>query len=453
MHFVKDKNFYITCFKIGIPIILQGLISQATTTVDSLMLGNVDGTGVFLSAASLANQPFRLMGMFCFGLAGGASVLCSQYWGKKDLRPIRTIMSMVLKISLIVSFLFSVVTLAMPEKIMSLYTPTDRIIVAGASYLRIVAFDYIFFAFSSTLICMARSVEIVNISLICTLSALVTNLSLNWILIFGHLGFAPMGIRGAAIATLISRLLEFLLSTLYIFCFDHKLSLRFYHLKSISKPLLSDLLKYGTPVLANEVMFSLATNIQASIIGHITYISGDPVAAYTVSTILEELATASVYGVSTAACVLVGMSIGNKQFKEARERTNTLLILSVAVGAATAGIILALKPFVLRLYQLPVETLWLADQMITVTAFIVFFLAISYTCILGVLRGAGDTRFCLITEISLLWIVALPCALLATRLQFPIPVVLICMRLDDPLKTIFCFLRIRGNRWMKPVTR
>ena len=201
-----DKSFYKNIFAIAIPIALQNLITLGTSMMDTIMLGRADSTGILLSASSLANQPFFILQVLTFGLASGSSVLCAQYWGKGEIKPIKDIFSFVLKIAIAVGFIFGSAVLFFPEKVMGIYSNNPDVIMRGVQYLRIIGYAYFTFAISNTLLSALRSIEVLRVSVVCSIVSFCTNVFLNWVLIFGNLGVPRLGIQGAAIATLIVRL-------------------------------------------------------------------------------------------------------------------------------------------------------------------------------------------------------------------------------------------------------
>lgn len=450
---IKDKKFYRNVIAITIPIAAQNLISLATSLMDTVMLGRADNTGVFLSGSSLANQPFFILSLISFGLSGAATVLASQYWGKRDTKSIRAIFSIILKTAFMISAVMAAVVLTIPETIMGLYSNNPDIIAAGASYLRIIGWAYALFGLSGTMICMIRSVELVKISVVVNLSSFVTNVFLNWVLIFGKLGAPALGIRGAAIATLTARTLEFIITFTYVFFIDKRLSFKPKDLFLFDKVFAKDLLKYGSPVFINEFIWSLGTTIQAAILGHINYSAGDPVAANSIASMTQQLSTVIIFGIANAAAVIIGKSVGSGNHKRAFEEAKTLKLMSYIVGAAACAVILLIKGIIINFYTVPPETKLLADELMTAVAFITFFVSISSTTIVGILRGGGDTRFCLVTEMVTLWVIALPLALCGMLLRLPVVAVLLLMKIDEPLKSIICIVRINKNRWIKSLTR
>lgn len=453
MRIVKGKRFYLNLMSMTIPIALQNLITFATSMMDTIMLGRADDTGVFLSASSLANQPFFILSMVCFGLSGAATVLSAQYWGKRDTASIRSIFSIILKAAFVISLLMEIAVLVFPGTVMGMYSNNPEIIYAGISYLRIIGFAYVLFGLSNTMICCIRSVELVKISVVVNITSFCTNVFLNWVLIFGNLGAPALGIRGAAIATLTARVMEFLITWGYIFFVDKRLCFRPKHLLLVNKIFTLDLLRHGLPVFINEVMWSIGITIQAAILGHINYSAGDPVAANSIASMVQQLSAVIIFGVANASAIIIGKSVGEGNTDRAKVEANTLKYVSYVVGFAACGLILVLKNFVINFYTIPAETKLLANELMITIAFITIFVSVSSTTIVGILRGGGDTRFCLVEEIITLWCVATPLALAGSLLKLPVPVVLILMKSDEPIKSAISVIRINGGKWIKSLAR
>ncbi len=453
MEIIKEKRFYLNLMAITLPIALQNLITFATSMMDTIMLGRADDTGVFLSASSLANQPFFILSLVCFGLSGAAMVLSAQYWGKRDIKSIRCIFSMILKVAFAISLIIALAVLIFPKTIMSIYSNNTEIIEAGISYLRIIGFAYILFGLSNTMICCIRSVELVKISVVVNITSFCVNVFLNWVLIFGNLGAPALGIRGAAIATLIARIMEFLITFIYIFFIDKRLAFKIRDLLLFEKVFAKDLLKHGLPVFINEVMWSVGISVQAAILGHINYSAGDPVAANSIASMVQQLSTVVIFGIANAAGVIIGKTIGTGNTARAKTEARTLKYMSFIVGVIACGIILLLKNFVIDFYTIPAETKSLANQLMITIAFVTIFVSVSSITLVGILRGGGDTRFCLVMEMVTLWVVATPGALVGSLLKLPVPFVLVLMKIDEPLKSAACVLRINRGKWIKSLAR
>ena len=451
---VKDPAFYKSVLMIGLPIALQNMITLSVSVADTLMLGRADTTGLLLSASSLANQPFNLMTTLCFGLSGGTSVLCTQYYGKGDYNAIRTVFSIVLRCAICLTFVFAFAVLVFPEWVMSLFTNNSATITAGAEYLSIIGWAYVFFGVSYTLQCMLRTVAKVNISVVTSIVSLLVNVLGNWVLIFGHLGFDPMGIRGAAIATLVARLVEFVIMFTYTFFIEKEIGYRLRHIFLGSSALFRDFVRYGIPVFLNEAAWSLAIAVQASIIGHIDYATGDPVAAYAINDIMSSLSILAIWGIAGGSAVLVGSAIGEGDFDKARERANTFQLLGALCGLFGTVIILVLRDPILSLYDMEPVTHALAVDMLNVTAAMQVFVALSAVAIVGALRSAADTVFCFVSESLSLWCVSIPLAFLgANILELPVWSVILLMKSSEIIKAVVCHIRIMGGRFIKNVTR
>ena len=449
-----NRSLYKNIFILAMPIALQNLISFITNIVDTLMLGKLENAEVLIAGSTLADQPLFILAMICFGFSGGVLALCSQYWGKKDVVSIRKIMSIALKCVVAIALLIQTAVLLFPTGIMGIYSNNAQVVTAGVDYLRIFGFGYVLYAFSSMVLCSIRSVEIVKTAVLINVSTLVINVFLNWVFIFGKLGVPAMGLKGSALATLIARAVEFVLVCLFIFTVDKKLNFRLKDLLLFDKILAGDLLKIGTPVVLNELFWALGISVQAAILGNISYSFGEPVAANTIANNIQQLATIVIFGIANAAAVIVGKAIGEGDLKEAAHRAKVLKIMSMGVGVLGCGLVLVLRHFVIDFFDVSSQTKELTFQLMTVTAFVVFFISIAAMSIVGILRGGGDTKFCLICEMIVLWLVAVPFAYLAAVVfKWPVFVVLICMKVDEPIKSVACLVRIHGSKWIHSVTR
>lgn len=454
MLFIKDKSFYKTLLMIAIPIALQDLITFATSTMDTVMLGLADNTGTLLSASSLANQPIFLLFQFIFGISGAGVVLASQYWGKGDIPSIKKIISIIIKIVFFASIAVAVLVMIIPEAIMGLYTNDAEIIAKGADYLRIVGMGYVAFSVAQGFVCLIRSVEIVKISIIVNLAAFVSNTVLNYIFIFGKLGFEPMGIKGAAIATFISRVIQLIIVLVYVFAIDKKLKFRVRDLFTFDKTLFKDLARYGSPVVLNEIMWGLAISVQAAVIGHIDYLGGDAVAANSIAGIVQQIALIFIIGIANAATVVVGKSVGMNEGQKTIDKSKTLRNLSVIIGVFCCGLMLLFKDLAVGFYNFDEATINIAKDIIVAISFVTIFCAHNCMTVMGVLRGGGDTKFCLILETTTLWLCAVPLAFLTgVVFKAPIIVVMLSMKTDEYLKFIGTTIRLHGKKWIKSIAR
>ncbi|MCI6022915.1 MAG: MATE family efflux transporter [Oscillospiraceae bacterium] len=444
----KDRDFYKTLVTLMLPMVAQNLITLAAQMMDSLMLGKIGQTE--LSASSLANQPFFIFNLLIFGMASGSSVLNAQFWGKRDTRSIKIVISICLKVALTVSILLGAAVMIFPETVMRIYTNDPEIIAAGIEYLRIIGWCYIFFGLSNTLLTTIRSVGIVRIAVIDSIFSLVCNISLNYIPIFGHLGFPAMGIRGAALATVITRIGDAAIVLFYVLVLDKKLRFRPRDFLDFDMRLLKNYLKNGLPVAFNEVFWSVGVSIQSMVLGRL---GSSVVSASQIASIVQQFSTVLIFGVANAAAIIIGNDIGAGQMDRAKDRVFKFRIIAIFLGLFAAGLILLLSGPVVSFYNVPDETKTLAIEMLRILSVIVIFIAQTGIGVVGLLRGGGDPRFALFVDLFGLWVIATPAALLSAFVfKAPVLVVYACTRLDEPVKLLMILWRMRNSHWMKDVT-
>lgn len=444
----KDRAFIKTLITLMLPMVAQNLISLAAQMMDSLMLGRLGQ--IELSASSLANQPFFIFNLLIFGMASGSSVLNAQFWGKGDVRSIKIVISICLKVAMTVSILLGAAVMIFPETVMKIYTNDPEIIAAGVSYLRIIGWCYIFFGLSNTLLTTIRSVGIVHIAVADSIFSLICNITLNYILIFGHLGFPAMGIRGAAIATVITRIGDAVIVVGYILFIDKKLRFKVRDLLDFDSTLLKNYLKNGLPVAFNEVFWSVGVSVQSMVLGRL---GADVVSASQIASIVQQFSTVLIFGVANAAAIIIGNDIGAGLMEQAQQRVRWFRYIGVALGLVAAGIVLLISKPVVGFYNIPDETKQLAMDMLRELAVIVFFISQTGIGVVGLLRGGGDPRFALFVDLAGLWLVATPAAILSAFVfKAPVLVVYFCTKLDEPIKVLMIAWRMRNNKWMKDVT-
>ena len=443
-----DKTFLLTLVTLMVPMILQNLLTLGTQMMDSIMLGQLGQNE--LSASSLANQPFFIFILLIFGMASGSSVLNAQFWGKRDIRSIKIIISICLKVAFTVSILLAAVVMLFPRAVMAVYTNDQAVIELGAQYLQVIGWCYIFHGIASTLLTSIRSVGIVRVAVVDSVFALVCNTSLNYILIFGKLGFPALGVRGAAIATVITRIGEVAIVLTYLLFIDKKLKFRPRDLAAFEMGLLKNYLKNGLPVAFNEVFWSIGVSIQSMILGRL---GADAVSASQMSSIVQQFATVFIFGVANAAAIIIGNDIGAGRMEEAKSRIRAFRWIAVWVGLFAAGVILVLSRPVVGFYNVPEETKELALQMLRMLSVIVLFVSQTGIGVVGLLRGGGDPRFGVFVDLCGLWLFAVPAALLAAFVfHAPVLAVYLCSKLDEPVKLVMLTWRMRNDRWIKDVT-
>lgn len=453
----KDENslgiewgkFYRTVIALVVPMALQNLINVGVTAADVIMLGAVGETA--LSGASLAGQVQYIMTLFLFGLTSGATVLTAQYWGKGDREAIEKILGMAVTAAVFVTALFTVAALVIPDLLMRIFTSDPAVIAEGVKYLRIVAFYYVLMGITQTYLYIMRSVERVIVATVVYLLSLLCNIILNSIFIFGLLGLPAMGVEGAALGTLCARALEVVLVIGYSRFFNKDIKLRLKYVFRMDRTLFRDFMRYALPVVANELMWGLGTAANTAILGHM---GSSAVAANSVAQVARQLATVVSFGLSSAAAIYLGKTIGEKRMEHAKAYAKRFVILSILMGVLGGLIILAAAPVTASALALSGTAKQYLRFMFFVMSYFVVGQAFNTTMVVGIFRSGGDTRFGLILDVSAMWCCSILLGFLAAFVfRLSVPAVYVILMSDEIIKIPVTYRRYRRYKWLRDVTR
>lgn len=446
---INWKKFYKTVIALVIPMALQNLINVGVTAADVIMLGAVGETA--LSGASLAGQIQYIMTLFLFGLTSGATVLTAQYWGRGDREAIEKILGMAVKAAVFVTALFTAAALLIPGQLMRIFTSEPAVIAEGIKYLRIVAFTYIMIGVTQAYLYIMRSVERVIVATVVYLLSLLCNIVMNSIFIFGLLGCPAMGVQGAALGTLCARILEVVLVAGYARLYNKDIKLRLKYVLHTDRVLFGDFMKYALPVIINEVMWGLGTAANTAILGHM---GSAAVAANSVAQVARQLATVVSFGLSSAAAIYLGKTIGEKKMEHAKAYAKRFVILSLIMGALGGLLILAASPVAAAFLSLTPAAKGYLRIMFFVMSYFVIGQAFNTTMVVGIFRSGGDTRFGLILDVSTMWCCSILCGFLAAFVfKFSVPVVYVILMSDEIIKIPITAMRYKAYKWLKNVTR
>ena len=446
---IEWGSFYRTVIALVVPMALQNLINVGVTAADVIMLGAVGEDA--LSGASLAGQVQYIMTLFLFGLTSGATVLTAQYWGKGDKDAIEKILGIAVKTAVFVTALFTAAALVVPGLLLRIFTSDPVVIAEGIKYLRIVAFTYIMIGITQAYLYIMRSVERVIVATVVYLLSLICNIIMNSIFIFGLLGLPAMGISGAALGTLCARILEVVLVAGYARFFNKDIKLRLRYVLHTDKVLFGDFMKYALPVVINEVMWGLGTAANTAILGHM----GSPVvAANSVAQVARQLATVVSFGLSSAAAIYLGKTIGEKKMEHARAYAKRFIGLSLIMGVLGGAVILIASPVASAFLSLSAEAKDYLRIMFFVMSYFVVGQAFNTTMVVGIFRSGGDTRFGLILDVSTMWCCSILLGFLAAFVfKLSVPVVYMILMSDEIIKIPITFWRYRSCKWLRDVTR
>lgn len=444
----EQKAFYRALFALVIPITIQNLITNMVNSMDVLMLNYVGQSS--MSAVSLANQYQFILSGFFFGIASGTTILCSQYWGKKDLNSIQAVMGIAVKISVAVTFTIAAAAILFPEFLMRIFTPDTELIKIGASYLRIISVSYLLAGFSQVYLCVMKSVERAKISTLISSLALFLNVFLNAVFIFGLLGAPKLGVIGVAIATVIARTVEILLCLLDFFrgrIFKPDFSILFGN----HKLLFQDFLKYSIPALLNDIIWSLAFSTYSIILGHM---NSDMVAASSVATTIRDLFTIVCFGFSGASGVILGKSMGAQQMEKAKKDASRLCWCTFFVSILAALLIIVTRKPVINLFDLTPTAKDYLNFMLLISSYYVIGQAMNTLTIAGIFRAGGNSRFGLICDTIVMWVISVPLGFLSAFVfHFPPKVVYFILCLDEFWKVPVVFHYYKSRKWLNNITR
>ncbi len=449
MYMTKDKLFYKSIIDISIPIAIQNLITVSVNMADTVMLGRLGE--VELSAAAIANHLFFILMVLMFGISGGSNVMCSQYYGKKDIKSIHKIVTITYWLSIALSILFVLVAMVMPGAFMKLFTDDVAVISMGEKYIRIVSISYVFYSLTVSTVGLLRSVKTVKIPMIIHSISLFINIFLNYILIFGRFGISPLGIKGAAIATVISRIIEFFIIFIYIIFKESKVKYRLNYVLKIDKLIFNDYIKVTSPIFFNELCWSVGSSMISIIVGRM---GTSVVAANSINNVVNQFATLFIQGLSSASSVIIGNTIGMGNYNKVKEYANTISILSIIVGIISALIIYFCKDVILGFYNISQETKLISKEIMTATAIVALFRSLSSNLMMGVLRGGGDNKYVFKYEMIFMWGLSIPLGFISAFVfNLPIPIVFFLLKSDEILKGIVGFIRVKSGNWINDVTR
>ena len=445
-----DKaSFRKTVFAFLLPMAIQNLINVAISSTDVIMLGRY--SEVALSASSLASQIQFILILLFFGIGSGATVLTAQYWGKKDTKTIEKILAIGIKIAFGLSLFFFIFAFFFSRNAMSLFTNDETTILEGIKYLKIVSFSYLTTSISIVYLVTMRSVERVTVSTITYATSFVNNFIINYLLIFGNFGFARMGVEGAAIGTLVARLIELGIVFYYNSKNHNFVSIKWKYIKSLDPILKKDFIKYSAPTMMNELLWAGGTAAGIAILGRL---GNSIVAANSITSVVRQLAMVFAFGLANTAAIMVGKEIGKKDFNTAEIYAKKLLLDSFLSCLFTVVLLFIAKPFIIKKFALNGEV----EDYLNLTLNILFYYiplqSISAVLIVGVFRAGGDTKFALVADVLPLWFGSvLISAIAAFYLNLPAKLIYLLIMSDEIIKQPLIIWRYKSKKWINNVTR
>ena len=445
---VKKDDFYRQMFKLAIPIIIQNLLSAAVNSSDVIMLNYVGQSAI--SAVSLAANYSNILFMVYYGLGTGASLLCAQYFGKKNMQAIHAVEGIALRFSLAISALVALVAFTMPQRMLLLFTSDQELIAIGSSYIRIMGITYLCWGVTEIYLAILRSIGRVTISMTLNMLAFGLNILLNAMFIFGLFGAPKLGVTGVAIATASSRLIQLVACVIVsLLSKDVKLNPAYMFIRS--KTLLNDFIHLSLPALGNDLSWSVAFSMYSVILGHL---GTEAVAANSLVTVVRNVGSVFCFAIASAGTILLGRVMGQEELEKSKSYASRMLKMTVVAGAVGGVIVLAVTPFVLRFASLNDTAMHYLKYMLLINSYYIMGSAVNTALIAGVFRAGGDTKFGLICDTIDMWVYAVPLGFFAAFvLKLPVMWVYFLLCTDEFVKWPWVIKRYLSGKWAKNITR
>ena len=445
---VKKDDFYRQMFKLAIPIIIQNLLSAAVNSSDVIMLNYVGQSAI--SAVSLAANYSNILFMVYYGLGTGASLLCAQYFGKKNMQAIHAVEGIALRFSLAISALVALAAFTMPQRMLLLFTSDQELIAIGSSYIRIMGITYLCWGVTEIYLAILRSIGRVTISMALNMLAFGLNILLNAVFIFGLFGAPKLGVTGVAIATASSRLIQLIACVIVsLLSKDVKLNPAYMFIRS--KTLLNDFVHLSLPALGNDLSWSVAFSMYSVILGHL---GTEAVAANSLVTVVRNVGSVFCFAIASAGTILLGRVMGQGELEKSKSYASRMLKMTVVAGAVGGVIVLAVTPFVLRFASLNDTAMHYLEYMLLINSYYIMGSAVNTALIAGVFRAGGDTKFGLICDTIDMWVYAVPLGFFAAFVvKLPVLWVYFLLCTDEFVKWPWVIHHYRKGEWAKNITR
>lgn len=445
----RDRAFYQSFLRLCLTLMLEQAVILSVNLADNMMLGAYSEEA--LSGVAAVNQIQFVYQQLVYGVTNGLLVLGTQYWGQKRVAELRRLSAIGLRLETALAVALFVLVSVFSRPALRIFTPNEAFIAQGVDYLRIVRFSYPFFALTALMLGTMRMVESVRIALRVSIISLCLNVAINYLLIFGRLGAPEMGVRGAAVGTLAARAAECVIVAVHMFRREKTLDIHLRDYRRIDRAMLRDVLRVGTPVLITSALWGVSNALQTVILGHM---SDSAISAQSISSTVFLLLKVTAVGAASAASVMIGRTVGTGDIGKVREYSRTLQAMFLCIGAVLALMMLSLRRPLLRVYRVSDETRALADVYMVIQSVVLFTMSYQMPVNTGIIRGGGDTRFVLWLDLISIWGIVMPLSLLGAFVwHWPPVAVIICLNADQCFKCVPAFLRVRGDRWIKRLTR
>ena len=431
--------------RLALPIALQQFMTALVGACDAIMLGKLSQDA--MSAVSLATQVTFVFNLFMFAFMAGENMFVAQYYGKGDYTGISQVFSLVTKICGCIAVVFLAGTLFFPEQLMRILTNEETLIVLGSEYLRMIGISYVFSGIAQTFLAIMKNCGAVNMSTLINGVMVILNIALNAVFIFGLSGFPKMGIKGAALATVLATVVQFLWSVGYVLCRIRAVK---FSLRSCEKKLFGRFWQKAVPLLINNLAWGIGFSMYSVIMGHL---GTDAVAANGIANISKNLVVCFCLGLGNAGSIIVGNRLGADRLQEAKEVGETLTKTAIIAGIVSGLVLIALSPFITKMVDLTPTARGYLQKMLLISSYYIAGKSVNCMTIGGIFAAGGDSKFGMLCDSVTLWCIIVPLGCIcAFILKLPVMVVYFVLNLDEIIKLPVVYKHYKKYKWIKNLT-
>lgn len=431
--------------RLALPIALQQFMTALVGACDAIMLGKLSQDA--MSAVSLATQVTFVFNLFMFAFMAGENMFVAQYYGKGDYTGISQVFSLVTKICGCIAVVFLAGSLFFPEQLMRILTNEETLIVLGSEYLRVIGISYVFSGIAQTFLAIMKNCGAVNMSTLINGVMVILNIALNAVFIFGLSGFPKMGIKGAALATVLATVVQFLWSVGYVLCRIRAVK---FSLRSCEKKLFGRFWQKAVPLLINNLAWGIGFSMYSVIMGHL---GTDAVAANGIANISKNLVVCFCLGLGNAGSIIVGNRLGADRLQEAKEVGETLTKTAIIAGIVSGLVLIALSPFITKMVDLTPTARGYLQKMLLISSYYIAGKSVNCMTIGGIFAAGGDSKFGMLCDSVTLWCIIVPLGCIcAFILKLPVMVVYFVLNLDEIIKLPVVYKHYKKYKWIKNLT-
>ena len=431
--------------RLALPIALQQFMTALVGACDAIMLGKLSQDA--MSAVSLATQVTFVFNLFMFAFMAGENMFVAQYYGKGDYTGISQVFSLVTKICGCIAVVFLAGTLFFPEQLMRILTNEETLIVLGSEYLRVIGISYVFSGIAQIFLAIMKNCGAVNMSTLINGVMVILNIALNAVFIFGLSGFPKMGIKGAALATVLATVVQFLWSVGYVL---GRIRAVKFSLRSCEKKLFGRFWQKTVPLLINNLAWGIGFSMYSVIMGHL---GTDAVAANGIANISKNLVVCFCLGLGNAGSIIVGNRLGADRLQEAKEAGGPLTKTAIIAGIVSGLVLIALSPFITKMVDLTPTARGYLQKMLLISSYYIAGKSVNCMTIGGIFAAGGDSKFGMLCDSVTLWCIIVPLGCIcAFILKLPVMVVYFVLNLDEIIKLPVVYKHYKKYKWIKNLT-